>query len=68
VDPPSGGADPVQLLLNDPDDAIDLPTGISEDDDALQRSCWVLPLPDQLVLEDNPTPLPSMVLPLPLEP
>lgn len=69
VDPLRGGADPVQLLLNDPDDAIDLPTGINEDDDAPQRSCWAFPLPDQLLLlEANPAPLPSMLLPLPFEP
>ena len=68
VDPLRGGADVVQLLLNDPVEAIALPTGINEDDDAPQRSCWTLPLPDQLLLlADNPTPLPNILL-FPLEP
>ena len=34
-----GGAGPDQLLLNPPDDVIDLATGAMEDDDEFQRSC-----------------------------
>lgn len=63
-----GGADPVQLLLNPADVDIDLPTGISEVDEEFQRSVCVFPLLDQLFpLEANPTPLPNILLLLPLE-